>query len=140
MYLLNQKSSKTLWGKKERQGNAKGVQQEGLDSRAHQEARLQTAIPAKAVHVFLQFEQNVLYILENYFNILELNFLMYNNKCIKLSVIIFIIKEDETHLFNENDKILHYTDVKVLQKLSATEQALMKQTLISIQCRIKYYY
>lgn len=46
---------------------------------------------------------------------------MHNSKCTNLSAIIFIIKEDETHLFNENDKILCYANIKQLQKLSARE-------------------
>lgn len=46
---------------------------------------------------------------------------MHNSECTDLSAIIFVIKEDEIHLFNENDKILCYANIKQLQKLSARE-------------------
>lgn len=64
---------------------------------------------------------------------------MHNSKCTNLSAIIFIIKEDETHLFNENDKILCYANIKQFQKLSAREsQPLMFKHSSPLQSGTKY--
>lgn len=65
---------------------------------------------------------------------------MHNSECTDLSAIIFVIKEDEIHLFNENDKILCYANIKQLQKLSAREsQPLMFKYSSTLQSGTKYY-